>query len=119
MARYNSKAARERSERFADSWRENSPDEKWAEMTLDEFKAEGRLITEKEAEISASKAHTKALVVELDDLISTHMETCDYVGSDVEGNRRFGPDSALYGGFGYIRKSQRKRGGRRPATPAG
>ena len=46
------------------------------------------------------------------------MEDCDFVAKDVEGRRNYGPDSALYSGFGYIRKPEKKRGGRRLAkTP--
>lgn len=120
MARYTLKNARERDERFVNSWQENSPDKEWAGMTLAAFKAEGKAIKDKENEIAASEAHTKALKIERDNMISHHMETCDYVAADAEGNRGFGPDSALYGGFGYIRKSEKKRGGRKPKpTPTG
>ncbi|HEX8368549.1 MAG TPA: hypothetical protein VF604_08405 [Pyrinomonadaceae bacterium] len=118
MPKYTPKAAREKDERFVNSWQENSPDKEWSEMTLAEFKAEGKQITDKEDEIAASEAHTKALKIERDDLIKKHMETCDFVAADVVGDRNFGPDSALYAGFGYIRKSEKRRGGpKKPPTP--
>ena len=119
MARYSIKDAIERSERFTNSWQENSPDKSWSDMTLAQFKAEGKKITDRIDEIAASEAHTKALKVELKNDIKTHMETCDFVAADVKGDRAFGPDCALYGGFGYIRESEKKRSGGRPNTPSG
>ncbi|HVE58669.1 MAG TPA: hypothetical protein VNB22_17685, partial [Pyrinomonadaceae bacterium] len=85
----------------------------------DEFKTKRAAITAKEAEIAASEAHTKSLQIQRDNLNEAFMEDCDYVARDVEGSRNYGPDSALYGGFGYIRKSEKKRGGRRAVTPNG
>ncbi|MBS1792892.1 MAG: hypothetical protein JSS81_03500 [Acidobacteria bacterium] len=41
------------------------------------------------------------------------MQKCDFVVRSVEGDRRYGPDSPLYAGFGYVRDSEKKRGGRR------
>lgn len=117
MPTYTPKSARERDERFVNSWQENSPDKKWAEVTLADFKAESEQISDKEDEIAAAEAHVKALKIQRDDLIKKHMETCDFIAADVAGDRNFGPDSALYAGFGYIRKSERKRGGRKPTPP--
>ena len=119
MANYSPKTARERSNRFINSWTENSPDRRWADKTLAEFKAGRTAIDDVEDEIVATDAHKKALLVRRDNLIKEHMEDCDYVAKDVEGSREFGPDSALYEGFGYIRKSERKSGRRRSAAPNG
>lgn len=119
MAYYTPKAARERGERFVNSWAENSPTNRWAGMTLEDFKAKKTAIEDVEDQIEASKAHTKALNIQRDNMNKAFMEDCDYVAKDVEGDRAFGPDSALYSGFGYIRKSERRRGGRRSAAPNG
>lgn len=119
MASYTPKAARERGERFVNSWTENSPAVRWADMTLTDFKAKKTAIEDVEDQIEASKAHTKALTIQRDDMNKAFMVDCDYVAKDVEGNREYGPDSALYAGFGYIRKSERRRGGRRSAAPNG
>jgi hypothetical protein len=114
MAKYTPKTARERGARFVNSWKENSPAKDWAEMTFAEFKAKKTAIEAKEDEIEASRAHTKSLEIERDNMNTAFMQDCDYVAADVEGDRNFGPDSALYGGFGYIRKSLKKKGGRKP-----
>ncbi|HQU82263.1 MAG TPA: hypothetical protein PKY59_04020 [Pyrinomonadaceae bacterium] len=118
MARYSPKAARERGDRFINSWAENSPDHKWADMTLPQFRDKQAAIEAVEDQISASEAHTKSLKIQRDNMNKSFMEDCDYVAKDVEGDREFGPDSALYSGFGYIRKSER-RSGRRRSAPNG
>jgi hypothetical protein len=41
------------------------------------------------------------------------MDKCDFVVRAAEADRRYGPDSALYAGFGYVRESERKKGGGR------
>lgn len=115
MPKYTPKAARERAERFETSWEENSPEKSWADMTLTEFKAKKAAVAAKEDEITASEAHTKALKIQRDNMNNGLMDDCDYVTSAVEGDRNFGPNSALYGGFGYVRESEKKRrGGRAP-----
>lgn len=119
MPKYTPKAARERAEKYVNSWTENSPEKRWAEMSLDELKAKRAAVEAVEDQIAASEAHTRALKIERDNLNKALMTDCDYVAKDVEGDRAFGPDSALYAGFGYIRKSERRRGGRRAATPNG
>jgi hypothetical protein len=120
MATFSIKGALARSARFVISWLENSPDNKWAEMTFAENKAEDDALNDKVAEVAAADAHTKALKIELKDMLKARMKNCNYIAHDVEGDRAFGPDSALYGGFGYIRESEKQhRGGRRPANPGG
>lgn len=119
MARYSIKAALARSARFVTSWLENSPDKKWADMSFAENEAEDKALREQVDKIAASEAHTKALKIELTNMINTRMDNCDFIASAVEGDRAFGPDSALYGGFGYIRESEKKRSGGRPNTPSG
>lgn len=103
--------------RFVNSWEENAPDEeKFGDVTLTELKADRTAIEAKKEEIEDSDAHTKRLKIEYKDMLKGTSKKCDYVVRDVEGNRNFGPDCALYSGFGYIRESEKKRrGGRKPS----
>jgi uncharacterized protein YbaA (DUF1428 family) len=118
MPKYTPKKSRERAERFQNSWQENAADKEFAETSLTEFKAKRAAVAAKEDEIEASRAHTKNLEIQRDNLNSELMKDCDFIAADVEGDRNFGSDSALYGGFGYIRESEKKRGGRKATTPA-
>jgi hypothetical protein len=117
MAKYTPKTARERAERVETSWQENSPDKKWSEGSLADFKTKRQTVLDVESELNASEARTKALMIQRDNLYKDLMLECDYIVSDVEGDRSFGPDSALYGGFGYIRKSEKKKGGGKKKQP--
>ncbi len=111
------KLSRERGEKFETSWQENAPDKKWSEGTLAEFKAKRQAIADVESEITNGEARLKAFMIQRDNLNQDLMKECDYIAADVEGDRNFGPDSALYGGFGYIRKSDRKKGGSKKKQP--
>lgn len=116
MARYTAKAARERGERFETSWQENSPDKEWAGGTLLDFKAKRKRAADLDNEILAIEARQKALLIQREDINEEIMQECDYIAAAVEGDRNYGPDSALYGGFGYIRKSERKKKGSKKKT---
>ena len=115
MARYSIKDALERSARFNKSWQENSPAKEWSGMTLAQSKTADQALNDKAAEIAQSEAHTKTLKIEFGEMLDARMTDCDYIAAAVEGDRQYGADSALYGGFGYIRKSEKKKGGRRKA----
>jgi len=111
------KACRERRKRYINSLQENAPDETFGDVTLVEIKADDAEIDGIEQEIALSKAHTKSLETQRDDKNKASMKKLDYVTDGVVGNRRFGPDSALYEGFGYVRESEKKKGGgRKPVT---
>ena len=116
MAKYTPKAARERGERFITSWQTNSPDTVWDNIKLADHKAKGKAILDVEAEIEANDAKNKALMIKRDNLNEDFMKDCDYIAAAVEGSREYGPDSALYAGFGSIRDSDKKRGGGRKKT---
>jgi hypothetical protein len=118
MPKYTAKSARERGDRFENSLEENAPEKDFAGMTLPQFKTKRGTIAAKEDQITATLAHLKTLRIDLKDLNGDLMTDCDYIAAAVEGDRDFGPDSALYAGFGYIRESEKKRGGRRTLVPA-
>lgn len=111
------KACRERRERYINSLQENAPTEEFGDVTLVEIKADHAEIDGIEDEIALSKAHTKRLETQRDDKNKASMKKLDYVTDGVVGDRRFGPDSPLYEGFGYIRESEKKKpgGGKKPA----
>lgn len=118
MATYSTKKGHERLERFEDSWETNAPDEtEFGGVTKTGLKAVRTASDAKKDEIALAEAVVKRLKIEHKNIIKDGMEQCDFVVDAVVGDRRFGPDSALYAGFGYIRESERKKGGgRKPAT---
>jgi len=117
MAKYTPKSARERAEKFENSWQENSPEKQWADGTLANFKTKRAAIAEVESELETVAARQDALQIKRDNLNTEMMKECDYIAADVESDRNFGKDSALYGGFGYIRESEKKRPVRKSKQP--
>ena len=116
MPSYSTKTGHERLERFENSWEANAPTEtSFGGVTLVELKADKDASQAKKDEIALAEENVKRLKIEYKNMIKADMEKCDFVVRAVEADRRFGPDSALYAGFGYIRESERKRsGGRKP-----
>lgn len=118
MSTYSTKKGHERLERFENSWETNaSGDTEFGGVTLVELKAVIKASNDKSDEIALAEQKVKTLKIEHKNIIKDGMKKCDYIVRAVEGDRRYGPDSALYGGFGYIRESEKKkRGGRKPSA---
>lgn len=118
MPTYTTKTGHERLVRYINSWETNAPDEtEFGDVTLAEIKAARDASDAKRTEIELAEAKVKRLKNEHNDMIQGDMKKLDYVTDGVVGDRRFGPNSSVYEGFGYIRESERKKGGRRkPAT---
>lgn len=117
MATYTVKSGRERLERIENSWEANAAGDKFAEIQLAEITADKTAIDAKLGEKANLEAQLKAISVELKDMTKASMKKCDFVVRAAEGDRKHGPDSALHAGFGYIRESEKKRGGRRKTAP--
>ena len=120
MASYTKKSAFERLERFEDSWETNAPDKtEFGGVTKAEIKTAVTASVARKNAIALARAHVKSLVIADKDATKADMTKCDFVVDAVVGDRDFGPDSALYAGFGYIRESEKKKGGgKKPTTPA-
>src|SRR5437868_6355209 len=114
MSTYSTKTGHERLVRIDNSWETNAPGEsKFGDVQRTEIKDERAASDAKKAEIALVEEHLRRLRMEYQDMIDASMEKCDFVVHTVEGDRRFGPDSILYAGFGYIRQSEKKRRGRK------
>lgn len=116
MATYTLKEARERLEKYENSWEVNAPEEEFGDITLDDVKDSKKAFDAREDKIADTEALLKRLRTEHKQETKADMKKLDYVSRAVEGDRRYGPDSPLYGGFGYILESEKKRGGGRKKT---
>lgn len=120
MPTYTRKTGHERLERYISSWETNaSAEAESGEVRLTEIKADKEASDAKNNEIALAEALVKRLKNEHEDMIKGVMQKLDYVTDGVVGGRRFGPNSSLYEGFGYIRESDKKKGGRPKRTPEG
>ena len=118
MPAFSRQKGHERLERYVNSWETNAPDdEEFGEVRLTEVKADRDASAAKMDEIAHAEAMVKRLKNEHEDMLKASMQKLDYVTDGVVGDRRFGPNSSLYEGFGYIRESDKKKGGR-PKKPS-
>ena len=120
MPAFSRKKGHDRLEKYISSWETNAPDdEEFGEVRLTEIKADRTASEAKMSEITHAEALVKRLKNEHEDMLKATMQKLDYVTDAVVGNRRFGPNSSLYEGFGYIRESDKKKGGRPKRAPEG
>ena len=118
MATYSLKEARDRLERFGNSWQANAPSKEFGDVKMTDVDDKITAFDARAAAIADAKATLKRLGIEHNDATKKDMKDLDYVARAVEGDRKFGPDSALYAGFGYIRESEKKKaGGRKKSEP--
>lgn len=118
MPTYSAKSGRERLVKIENSWQANAAGDKFADVALTEITADIAAEDAKADQLADARALVKRLLVEQKDLTKANMKKADYVVRAVEGDRRYGPDSALYAGFGYIRESEKKKSGGRKKTTA-
>lgn len=116
MATYSLKSARARLEKYENSWEANAPTEEFADVTLPDVKAEITAFDARAEAIADAKATLKKLGIKHKDATKASMKKLDFVTRAVEGNLQYGPDSPIYAGFGYIRESEKKKGGGRKKT---
>lgn len=117
MPTYTVKTGRERLERIENSWETNAAGEDFAGMSLADIKADKAALDAKLDQKADLQSQLDKVNVELKDMTRDNMKKSDKVVRAAEGDVRFGPDSALYEGFGYIRESDKKKGGRRKTEP--
>jgi hypothetical protein len=106
----NTKKTEEKIERMLNAWRTLAPEKTFGGMTLAQFEAAAApslAARRKIDELDAQRADAVADRDTSDDAFETR---ADLVVAGVLADPTEGPDSALYGAFGYTRTSERKTG---------
>jgi hypothetical protein len=106
----NTKKTEEKIERMVNAWRTLAPEKTFGGMTLAQFEAAAApslAARHKIDELDAQRADAVADRDTSDDAFETR---ADLVVAGVLADPTEGPDSALYGAFGYTRTSERKTG---------
>ena len=97
-------------ERMVSNWRTLAPDRSFGGLTVaqfDEAAARPRTARQRIEELNAQLAEA---IAERDAADADFALKEERVVNGVRADPDFGPDSALYAAFGYIRKSERKSG---------
>jgi hypothetical protein len=110
------KEIEEKIERMINAWRTLAPDKTFGGMTLAQFEAAAApslAARRKLEELDAQRAQKSAERDTADDSFNAKAQL---VVAGVLADPTEGPDSPLYGAFGYSRKSERKTGLTRKRT---
>jgi hypothetical protein len=102
--------------RTTEAWEEHPEDAKFAEMTLDEFKAKVKPSLDCREKIASLRRQLVAAIKKRQECDAASIEVCAKVVNAVRGDIEYGEDSALFKALGYVPKSERKSGLRRMAT---
>ena len=113
MARRSPAQKLQRIRRVIEAWEGLASDSTFYGMTLEQFKAGVRPCFQFREEIDYHQACLKLLPHQRDEADNKAMELVDGVAFGVGGDPKFGLDSLLYGRLGYVRKSARRKRGKK------
>ena len=106
----NAKKTEERIERMINAWRTLAPEKSFGGLTLTQFEAIAANSQAARQKIRRLDTELADAYVERDTADANFEANADRVVAGVLADPTEGEDSALYGGFGYTPKSQRKTG---------
>ena len=102
--------------RTTEAWEEHALDAKFAEMTLDEFKAKVQPSLDSREKIASLRRQLEAAIKKRQESDAASTDICTKVVNAVRGDIEHGDDSALFKALGYVPKSERRSGLRRMTT---
>lgn len=100
----------ERIQRFITAWETLRPNKTFGGMTLAQFKAGVKRSLDVREELRVLESQIQSKKVERDAADADSVRLMQLVSNGVVGDPEEGPDSDLYEGLGYTRKSERKTG---------
>ena len=113
---YPEKQVSDKITRTTEAWEEHAVDAKFAEMTLDEFKAKVKPSLDSREKIASLRRQLEAAIKKRQESDAASTDICTKVVNAVRGDIEHGDDSALFKALGYVPKSERRSGLRRMAT---
>jgi hypothetical protein len=96
-----------------EAWESLAPDDVFYGMTLEQFKAEVHPCFQFRAEIELHRQRLKLLPRQRDSVDQKGMELVEGISMSVAGNPQFGRDSLLFARLGRVRKSARRKRGKK------
>lgn len=110
MARINKKEINDRANQMDDAWEEGAPNVEFKGHTNAELKALRAEIATDESEIEAERAKINIRETAIDEKYRRLNAMMVDVRNGVAGHKDYGEDHPLYGGMGFVLKSERKSG---------
>ena len=110
---YSEKQVYDKITRTTEAWGEHAEVIKFAEMTLDQFKAKIKPSLDCREKIASLRLQLEAAIMKRQECDAASTDVCANVVNAVRGDIGYGEDSAFYKALGYVPKSERKSGLRR------
>ena len=110
MAKVNNKEVKAQCRQMNDAWVEGAPDVDFNGISQQEFAADLADAENDDAEIADMEAKLQMRRDVRDGKYFSINQKRSRVGQGVAGNPAYGDDSPLYGGMGFVRKSDRASG---------
>jgi hypothetical protein len=95
---------------IAEAWRELSPTETFANMTLAEFEAQTQSIITTRENLTREERRVSAAIGLRNAADKVAIESIQLVVNSVRGNPNYGRNSSLYRAMGYVPRDERKSG---------
>ena len=110
MAKVDIKKIKDRVTKMNDAWAEGAPDVEFGGEQQADFAADITAAANAEHELADILAQADMKRTEISDRYSRINDKSNNVANGVRGDKNYGEDSALYGGMGFKRKSDRASG---------
>lgn len=110
MSRINKKDINERANQIDDAWEDGAPEVEFKGHTNAELKALRAEIASDESEVEDDMARIKNKNKAIDDKYRRLNAMIVDIRTGVAGHKDYGEDHPLYGGMGFVMKSERKSG---------
>ena len=113
---YSEKQVYDKITRTTGAWEEHAEAIKFAEMTLDQFKAKVMSSLDCREKVASLRRQLEAAIKKRQECDAASIDVCAKVVNAVRGDIEHGEDSVFFKALGYVPKSERKSGLRRTAA---
>jgi hypothetical protein len=102
--------------RITEAWASAKPEKSFSGLTLEQFKEAVNPIFVTRAEVAENENRVRISVAKRKDADVAALKLAQSIVHAVKADREEGEDSPLYAAMGYVRKSERSSGLKRPRT---
>ena len=92
------------------TWESACPEQSFADTTLPQYKADMQLAREAQAKFDLAEVRLQTARQERNAAYEKALKLTNGVGASVKGHPKFGENSAVYAGMGYVPTSERSSG---------
>lgn len=118
MAKHSTTAVTRKRAQFLSSWAEYAQGKSFAGMTLAEFETKSQAPFDVRKDLGDARTKVSGLILEREKADDTLNDDLILIAHAIRADQDFGEDCPLYRSLGFVPKSERRPGRRRPASPA-